>query len=47
MLSYRSSCISASLNAFTAAFDAQYAAPPANGFFDDRLEMLTIQPPPR
>ena len=25
MLSYRTSCISASLNAFSAAFDAQYA----------------------
>jgi hypothetical protein len=47
MLSYRTSCISASLNAFSAAFDAQYAAPDVNGFFAARLLMLMIQPPPR
>src|SRR5262245_41667357 len=46
MLSWRSSCISASPNAFSPAFEAQYAAPPGNGLVDDRLEMLTIHPPP-
>src|SRR5258706_9905686 len=47
MSSYRTSCISASLNAFSPAFDAQYAAPLANGFFPARLLMLTMNPPPR
>ena len=47
MLSPRSSCISASLNALTPAFDATYAAPPGNGPVDDKLETLMIQPPPR
>src|SRR5256885_6160769 len=47
MLSYRSSCIIASENAFTPAFDAQYAAPFTNGFVPERLLMLTIDPPPR
>jgi len=42
MLSYRTSCISTSLNAFRAAFDAQYAAAPLNGFLPARLLMLMM-----
>src|SRR5712691_5762147 len=47
MSSYRTSCISASLNAFNPDFDAQYAAPSANGFLAARLLMLMMNPPPR
>ena len=47
MPSWRTSCISASLNAFSADFEAQYAAPLTNGFLLARLLMLMIQPPPR
>ena len=47
MPSCRSSCISASLNALSPAFEAQYAAPPAKGFTLARLLTLMIQPPPR
>jgi len=39
--------ISASLNAFNPDFDAQYAAPSANGFLAARLLMLMMNPPPR
>ena len=35
------------LNALTAAFDAQYAAAPANGWDPARLLTLMIHPPPR
>ena len=39
--------MSASLNASSAAFDAQYDAPPTKGLVPARLLMLMIQPPPR
>src|ERR1051325_8707530 len=47
MPSWRTSCISASLNAFSPDFDAQYAAASGNAFFPARLLMLMIHPPPR
>jgi hypothetical protein len=40
------SCISDSANAMRPAFDAQYAAPRANGCAPARLAMQMIQPPP-